>query len=98
MTEVVDGDGGSAFAFVVPVRLGWEGNLASITLSGPDGSATLDRDSDLPMAIVRDARTGQVVGIFRDPPPSVMAAVAGDAVAGRSSEVRVLFSRGLPWN
>ena len=35
MPETADGDGRSSFAFVLPVRPGWEGNLASITLDGP---------------------------------------------------------------
>ena len=46
---------------------GWEGNVASITLAGPGGSFTLDGESDLPMAILRNPRTGQVRGILRNP-------------------------------
>ena len=42
MPETADGDGCSSFAFVLPVQPGWEGNLASITLTRPDGSMTLD--------------------------------------------------------
>ena len=67
MPEVDDGDGSSSFAFVLPVQPGWEGNLASITLAGPGGSFTLDGESDLPMAILRNPRTGQVRGILRNP-------------------------------
>ena len=37
MPETADGDGRSSFAFVLPVRPGWEANLSSITLSGPGG-------------------------------------------------------------
>ena len=51
---------GSAFAFVLPVRPEWAGALSSITLSGPDGSVTLDGRSDRPMAILRNPSTGQV--------------------------------------
>ena len=51
LPEVADGDGSSSFAFVLPVESGWAGNLASVTLSGPDGSVTLDSDTDIPMSI-----------------------------------------------
>ena len=101
MPEVADGDGSSSFAFVLPARPGWAGALASITLSGPGGSVTVDGESDLPMAILRNPRTGQVRGILRDLPPATQA--ARDA-AGRTAgpELEVLFSRGIPdaaaWN
>ena len=75
------------------MRAGWESSLATITLNGPGGTVTLDGDSDMPMAILRDPRTGQVRGILRDPP--LAAEVAADAVAvGAPGEV--LFSRGIP--
>ena len=101
MPEVAHGDGSSSFAFVLPARPGWAGALASITLSGPGGSVTVDGESDLPMAILRNPRTGQVRGILRDLPPATQA--ARDA-AGRTAgpELEVLFSRGIPdaaaWN
>ena len=95
MPEVADGDGSSSFAFALPVRPGWEGSLATITLTGPGGSVTLDGETDLPMAIVRDPRDGQVRAILRDPPPASQ--VAADAAAGGAgSGVEVLFSRGMP--
>ncbi len=95
LPEVADGDGGSSFAFVLPVRPGWEGGLATITLDGPGGSVTLDGETDLPMAILRNPRNGQVRGILRDPPPANQ--VAADAAAGAAgSGVEVLFSRGMP--
>ena len=95
MPETADGDGSSGFAFVVPVQPGWDGNLASITLTGPGGSFTLGGDSDIPMAILRNPRTGQVRGILRNPPPTTPA--AADAV-GESvvTGLKVLFSRGIP--
>ena len=95
MPETADGDGGSSFAFVLPVRPGWEGSLASITLTGPNGSATLNGESHQPMAILRDRRTGQVRGILRDLPPPPRAAMdATGHVAGAALEV--LISRGIP--
>ena len=95
MPETADGDGSSSFALVLPARPGWEGNLASITLTGPGGSFTLDRESDQPVAILRNPRNGQVRGILRDLPPPAQAAM--DA-AGRAAApgLEVLFSRGIP--
>ena len=94
MPEVADRDGSSSFAFVLPARPGWEGTLASITLAGPGGSFTLDGDSDLPMAILRNPRNGQVRGILRDLPPATQA--ARDAASAAGPGLEVLFSRGIP--
>ncbi len=95
MPETADGDGSSSFAFVLPVRTEWEGNLASISLTGPGGSATLDGDSNIPVAILRNPQTGQIRGILRDPPPATQAAerAVGQGVGTR---LDVLFSRGIP--
>ncbi len=94
MPEVADGDGGSSFALVLPVQPDWADNLASITLSGPGGLATLDTDTDIPMSILLDPNTGQVRGILRDVPR----ADAATALAPPAGPERfdVLFSRGLP--
>ena len=92
--EVVDGDGGSSFAFVLPAQPGWAGNLASITLSGPGGSVTLDSDTDIPMAILLNPSTGQVRGILRDIPQADAAAALAPQ-AGLDS-LDLLFSRGIP--
>ena len=94
MLVTVDGDGSSGFAFALPVRAGWEGSLATITLSGPEGSVTLDGESDIPMAILRNPRTGQVRGILRDPLQATQAAADGAGVPAPGLEV--LFSRGIP--
>ena len=95
MPVTADGDGSSSFAFALPVRAGWEASLATITLSGPSGSVTLDGESDIPMAILRNPRTGQVRGILRDPPlPTQVAADVAGTAAGLGFEV--LFSRGIP--
>ena len=95
MPVIADGDGSSSFVFISPAEASWEGSLATITLTGPGGSVTLDAGSDLSMAILRDPQTGQVRGILRDVPAAVE--TAGDAVgrvAGQGLEV--LFSRGIP--
>lgn len=88
MPEIADGDGSSSFAFALPVDPGWAEALASVTLSGPGGSATLDGLTDRPTAIVLDLRTGQVRAILRDQ-------ARAQALAARLNSV-VLFSRGIP--
>ena len=94
MPETADGDGRSSFAFVLPVQPGWTGNLASITLSGPGGSATLDGDTDLPMTVLLDPSTGQVRAILRN----LAQADAAAALAPQADpdSLDVLFSRGIP--
>ena len=95
MPEVVDGDGSSSFAFVLPAQPGWASNLATLTLSGPGGSVTLDSDTDIPMAILLNPSTGQVRAILRDLPSPTQ---AGMDAAGRAAGpgLEVLFSRGIP--
>ena len=84
----------TSFVFALPVQSGWD-NLASITLSGPGGSAVLDETTDQPMAILRDPRTGQVRGFLRDPPPATQA--AADAIGQAAAQgLETLFSRGIP--
>lgn len=95
MPVPADGDGRPSFAFMLPVRDGWAGNLAGITLSGPGGSDTLNREAARPMAILRNPRTGQVRGILRRPLTVTQAALDG---VGRAAEpgLEVLLSLGLP--
>jgi hypothetical protein len=96
MPVVADGDGSSSFVFMLPVEPGWAGSLASVTLDGPGGSATLDEDSNRPMAIVRDKTTGRIQGILRDLPETVMTGEAANTAAFRTPTSEVLFSRGIP--
>ena len=93
MPEVADGDGSSSFAFVLPVEPGWAVRLASITLSGPGGSVTLDSDTDIPLFILIDPSTRQVRGILRDLPQAGASALVSQAGTDR---LDVLFSRGIP--
>ncbi|MYL05412.1 MAG: hypothetical protein F4012_00860 [Gemmatimonadales bacterium] len=97
MPETADGEGSSAFAFLLPVESGWVGDLATIVLTTPAGTATLDADTDRPMVILRNPLSGQVRAFLRDPPPAALAGGAVD-IAALSSEpdLEVLFSRGLP--
>ena len=96
MPELADGDGHSSFAFALPVQDGWADALASITLSGPDGSVTLNGASNHPMTILRDPGNGQVRGILRDLSP--VFAAHSDAAAALSPKpgLEVLISRGIP--
>ncbi len=95
MWRIAHGNGGSGFAFAVPVRPGWAGALASLTLSGPGGSFTLDGESGHPTAIVRDPATRRVRAILRGSSPAGLAGAAAEALAlDPALEVRV--SRGIP--
>jgi len=102
MWRIADGNGGLGFAFAVPVQPGWAGALASLTLSGPGGSFTLDtlngeggRPAAVPAAIVRDPATRQVRAILRDPTPAGLAGAVADALA-LDPGLEVLVSRGIP--
>ena len=94
LPETADGDGLGSFVFALPADPTWARNLASITLSGPGGSATLDGGTDLPMTVLLDPVNGQVRAILRDLP---LADAAADLApqAGPDS-LDVLFSRGIP--
>ena len=96
MPETADGDGSSGLVFALPVRPGWDEDLATITLTGPGGSVTLDGESEIPMAIMRDPRSGQVRGILREPRGTL--GTLAEAVAALSPDpgLEVLFSRGIP--
>lgn len=89
MPEIPDvDDGRSGFVFTVPVS--WTGDLASISLVGGGGSATLDQTTDSPMTILRDPVTGQVRAFLRGPRAAAM------TVDGSEPGLEMLFSRGIP--
>ena len=94
MSAAADGGGRASFAYAFPVVPGWEA-LATLTLSGPGGSATLDGDTDQPTVILRDPRTGQVRAIVRERPAAARADRDAAARAGGSG-LDMLFSSGLP--
>ena len=97
MAETADGDGGSSFAFALPAAPAWPGHLASITLTGRDGSATLDGDTDRPMAILLDPVSGHVRGFLRDLPPAALVGGSAEAtVLSSEPGLETLFSRGIP--
>jgi len=91
MAEIADGNGREAgFVYTLPVRPGWE-DLASVTLSGPGGTATLDGSTDRPLSIYRD-EDGRVRAILRGDPAEAQKAMAGLA----DVPVSVVTSRGIP--
>ena len=109
MHNVAHPDGGSVFAFIIPTKPEWAGQLAIITLSGPAGSTTIDDDTDSPIAIHRDPASGQVRAILRQPASGTAGAIVGyRARAAASADLTgvsrqagddgldVLFSRGIP--
>jgi len=92
MPEIADGgEGAGGFAYTLPVRPGWE-TLASITLSGPDGTATLDESTDRPISIWRD-RDGKVRAILHGNPVQADSDSIGP-LAGVALDV--MTSRGIP--
>jgi len=91
MPEIADaGEGAGSFAYTLPVRSGWE-TLASITLSGPGGTATLDESTDRPMSIYRD-EDGKVRAILHGDPVQAYGATSGLA----DVPLHVVTSRGIP--
>ena len=95
MQEVWDGDGRSGFTFALPVEAGWEAELASLALTGPDGSVEIREGSRPPMAIMRDPVTGQVRAILRDLPVGAMVPGALDVLAPEPG-LDIMVSDGLP--
>ena len=91
MPEIADADGAAgSFAYTLPVQSGWE-HLASITLTGPGGTTTLDGSTDQPVSIYRDG-DGKVRAILHGDP------VQADGASGSLADVAldVVTSRGIP--
>ena len=92
MPPIADaGAGAGGFAYALPVRSGWE-DLASITLSGPGGAATIDGSTDRPMSLWRDA-DGTVRAILQGDPVQADAALSQWA---DRNELIAVTSRGIP--
>ena len=83
--------GGGSFLFAIPFEPEWTEDLDRVTLTGPEGSTTLDRDTGGRAALIIDRASGRVRTIARDwsvgdgPFPAAMAA---------NAQVEVI--RGLP--
>lgn len=95
MPEAADADGSTSFAFLLPLPPESGAELAAVTLTGPEGSVALDRNTDRPLVVLRDRRTGRIRAILRG-------AAARLAVRGGASPIpgafdfEVLASRGIP--
>lgn len=99
MRPVADREGRGGFAYTIPSSPEWVGALATIELTGPAGSATIDEATNSPAVILRDRSTGRVRAILRDATAAETAAeAAGSALRFQMPEpdLEVLFSRGLP--
>ena len=96
MRELADGDGRSSFAFVLPVQPGWADQLASITLSGPGGSVALDQDTNRPVTILRNPRSGQIRAILRGVAAALPNLDATVSALSLPAGLERLTSRGIP--
>ena len=95
MAEFTDTeDDHAGFSFALPVT--WTGELASMTLQGPGGSVSFDRDSEDPVTILRDAATGHIRGVLDGSPEAAVPARVLGVAADAGREFEVLFSRGIP--
>ena len=93
---IEEGDHGGGFLFMIPLDEKWRGALERIVLSGPGGTATLDRDTRTPMTLVLDPDTRHLRAVLRGE-----AADMGEGASAMDSEsdarTRILVSYGLPW-
>ena len=91
MPKIADADDGTAgFVFLLPIHPGWA-SLASITLTGPGGTTTMDASTDRPLSIWRDAE-GQVRAIVK----GELTMAYGETNGLTDTGLNVLFSRGIP--
>ena len=67
MHEPADAEEGTGiFVFLLPVQPGWEALASLVLASAEDALFTLDGDTEATMALIRDARSGQVRAIRGD--------------------------------
>ncbi len=97
MREVADAatPGDAGFVFAIPARDEWAGALATITLTGPEGSVALEAgDTSRPATtLVLDAASRRIVAILRE---SAEAQVAADGAGARLPPTTTLMSSGIP--
>ena len=86
MVGISDLGDAKAFAHLLPVEPVWRGALASIELSGPEGTVTVDTETDDPMTILRDPDSGQFRAFLRGLRPD----------GSFDPNLTALRSRGLP--
>ena len=106
--EVADGEGGSAFAFALPVEDAWSVALDRIVLLGPGGSDMVEQApadggagaANRATVLLLDEATGRPRGFLRRASAAALADLAGGA-AGSVSRLpgpglEALVSRGIP--
>ena len=98
MWEVADGDGRTTFLFAIPAGPQWESELASLSLAAPGRVIEMMRNSEPPMAILRDPATGRVRAVLRNLSDLPAGPVApGDLnLPALEPGLEVIVSRGVP--
>ena len=81
--------GNKYFFFAIPIEDHWVDSLDRITLTGPEGTATVDRDDQRSITIVTDPATGRIRAILKDWERSL------PAVLGDAARLEVATTRGI---
>ncbi len=81
--------GNKYFFFAVPIEADWEDSLERITLTGPEGEVTVDRNDPRSLTIVTDPATGRIRAILRDWNQALPSAL------GDMSGLEVVTTRGI---
>ena len=103
MPETGEGDGGSAFAFVLPTQDAWADSLDHIVLVGPGGSDTVAREGGAVGAeplgrasvLLVDATSGRARGFLRDA-SGRSPTVPGPLLRFPAPGVEAVVSQGVP--
>ena len=81
--------GNKYFFFAVPIEGDWEDSLERITLTGPEGEVTVDRNDPRSLTIVTDPATGRIRAILRDWNQALPSAL------GDTAGLEVVTTRGI---
>ena len=81
--------GNKYFFFAVPIEGDWEVALERITLAGPEGEVSVDRNDPRSLTIVTDPATGRIRAILRDWNQALPAAL------GDTRGLEVVTTRGI---
>ncbi len=81
--------GNKYFFFTVPIEEDWAESLERLTLSGPEGTVTVNAADERALSVVSDPATGRIRSILRDWEEAVPAAL------GRTNSFTVTTVQGL---
>ena len=81
--------GDKYFFFTIPIEADWTETLERITLTGPEGLVTVDRNDERALSVVTERSTGRIRAILRDWDGPLPAAL------GRTDDLGVVTTRGL---